>query len=156
MWFNSIIREKPYRCSLINLVSFKKINIVNFYLGTAWLSSVCNLSFYLNKQNLLLLLHLVYRQVSLTKLKHYKVVFYERKSSHYGLDMPGYTRVTGIYTMVKNLKFYQLKINLGSDFSLKFTKNKMKSLVIVHKLGTMNFFLTLHTPPIIFEELFWF
>jgi len=56
----------------------------------------------------------------------------EGKSSHYGLNMLGYTRVTGVKTMSRILKSINSKNHLGSDRLLKLVNVKQKSLVIVN------------------------
>ena len=64
----------------------------------------------------------------------------EGKSSHYGLDMLGYTRVTKVFTggITVFTEIY-FKNYLSSDQILKFKSVKLESLVIVNKIVTMNF-----------------
>jgi len=82
------------------------------------------------------------------------MIYFGKKSSHYGLYRLGYARATEIKNNRKRQRNLELipKNYFGSDCILKFIYMKLKLLVIVNHDDTVNFNEILHTPPITLKK----
>ena len=145
MWFNSMIREKPYLGLTYRVIIKRLISVLaRLYTGAAWLSSARAVRCWVKSRNE----RNPCRQLPAGKAGDSGGTAVERRrkvgttSSHHGPYVQGYTRATMAKTERSDAARWSetQKNSRSSDWSLKPDSMKLESLVIAHQHGAVNTF----------------